>query len=275
MKHIWKENETEFIIKNYPSNGLKFCSEKLDIDSSKIRSKILRLKIKLNNLDKTDISIFKNIKTKEAAYIIGILWSDGCISNTHRNYNIKLESNFNDMNNIENIIMKTGKWNKHIRKRKIKNNIINYSICYYIGFKKLYNIFKQYDLDKKSTISPSKILDSIPDELKHYFFLGIIDGDGCFYINKKQYVYQFSITSTFNQDWKYMIDLCEYLNIDKYSINRIKNINKKNNKENKYSQFRICRKNDIKILGEYIYQNFDDDKLGLLRKNIKYKECLK
>ena len=81
---------------------------------------------------------------------------------------------------IESTIMKTGNWNKYYIKGRLKNNTIcKDSILYRIGFKKLYNIFKEYDYDIKSTISPYKILNSIPKELKHYFFLGLIDGDGC------------------------------------------------------------------------------------------------
>ena len=104
--------------------------------------------------------------------------------------------------------------------------------------------------------------------MKHYFFLGLIDGDGCFYINKKQYTYQFILSSTYDQDWSYMINLCEKLNISKYRIDH------KKNKNNQSSSFRICRKNDIKILGYYIYQNFFLDQIGLKRKNEKFNEII-
>lgn len=64
-----------------------------------------------------------------------------------------------------------------------------------------------------------------------------------------------------------MIELCNKLNIT-YRIDRIDKL--KNGKQSKSSQFRICRKNDIKILGEYIYQKYDN--IGLERKYLKYKE---
>ena len=152
------------------------------------------------------------------------MWADGNISNSRNNYNIRIEANYNDMVEIENIIMKTGNWTKYTIKGRMGNNDI---LCYKIGFKKLYNIFREYGYDKKSEISPFKILELIPDNIRHYFFLGLIDGDGCFYINKKQYTYQFILVSTYEQDWTYMKNLCNNLNISKYRIDKKKNKPKK------------------------------------------------
>ncbi len=137
---------------------------------------------------------------------------------------------------------------------------------YLIGSnKEIYNFLIEHNYDKKSYISADKILSKIPDDLKHYFFRGLIDGDGSFYF--KDYTRQFAITSSYDQDWTYFERLCENLGI-KYNIKRIINFNKKTKKENKSSVLRILGKEIIK-LGEYIY-NGDD--FGLSRKINKYKQ---
>lgn len=265
--HKWKEEEMTFLKENYPKYGYEYCSDKLNIKLSLVKGRIGKMKLRLE--DKTNINLFQNINMREIAYILGFLWADGNIVDNC--YSINLSCNSDDMIEIENIIMKTGNWKKYLLKGRLRNNIIcKDCIQYSIGFKKLYNIFHEYDYNIKSTISPYKVLNSIPDELKHYFFLGLIDGDGCFYINKKQYTYQFTISSTYEQDWSYMIELCEKLNISRYRIDLYDKIAK----GSKSSSFRICRKNDIKIIGNYIYQNHKSDQLGLKRKYEKFNNIL-
>jgi hypothetical protein len=63
-----------------------------------------------------------------------------------------------------------------------------------------------------------------------------------------------------------MIELCDQLKISKYRIDKIINTHYT------HSQFRICRKDDIKIIGDYVYQNYENCKIGLKRKNKKYQQ---
>ena len=182
MNHKWQENEIYFLIQNYPNFGLNYCIDKLNLSKQAIKSKICSLKLNIEIEDKTDISIFKNINNKESSYILGLLWADGNINNNFRNYEVGISANKEDMLEIEDTIMKTGNWKKYNIKGKLRNNICKDTICYKIRFKKLYNIFKDYEYEQKSNISPTKLLSKIPDKLQHYFFLGIVDGDGCFYI---------------------------------------------------------------------------------------------
>lgn len=96
--------------------------------------------------------------------------------------------------------------------------------------------------------------------------MGLIDGDGCFYISKDKKVKHFSITSTITQDWKYMINLFETLNIKKYLIS------KKVNKKGKSSSVRIANYNDNLKLHNYIYPNGFE--MGLRRKYKKSKSIV-
>ena len=96
---------------------------------------------------------------------------------------------------------------------------------------------------------------------------GIIDGDGSYYLNEKYGLRHFEISSTYEQDWKYLKDVCENLNI-KYKISLISKINKKSNKLNKSSSFRIIGKEILK-LGVYLY---DEEIIGLVRKYNKFNQ---
>lgn len=269
MKHIWKIEEERFLIDNYPTRGIIYCMNKLNLSKIQIRNKIRILKLKL--IDKIDVEPFRSISSNKISYIMGLLWADGSISNeSEKSYFIRLEANIDDMNSIEEIIYETGNWKKYIRQRTRKGNKCKKSITYHIGFKKLYDIFKNYDFHSKSRVSPFKILNTIPNDLKHYFFRGIVDGDGCFYINKKEGNYQLSISSSYEQDWSYLIELCKKLQINRYGINLTENKKKKS----KSSQFRITNKKDIIKIGNYIYNNFSDDKIGFDRKYRKFELML-
>lgn len=126
------------------------------------------------------------------------------------------------------------------------------------------SFLRENDYNEKSYKSPEKILSLIPNDKKVYFFRGLVDGDGCFYIKNR--IRQFTVTSSINQDWNYMEILFSKLEIDKYSIKRI-------SKTNSYSQIRICNIHDIKKLCDYLYHDIEDN-IFLKRKYDKYQLML-
>ena len=75
---------------------------------------------------------------------------------------------------------------------------------------------------------------------------------------------QFTLASSYEQDWSYFEELCKEKNI-KYNIKRT--IGKKSSS----SVIRITDEDGILKLGEYIYKDFHEDKIGLIRKYEKYK----
>jgi hypothetical protein len=76
-----------------------------------------------------------------------------------------------------------------------------------------------------------------------------------------------SISSSYNQDWIYVETLFNELNI-KYSIKKIKR------EKSSYSIIRITNKKGIKNFGDYIYENYEIDKIGLSRKYEKYQQII-
>jgi hypothetical protein len=282
------QDQIKFILENYPDNGAIFCSEKTGIpirrvkkicykagvkltkeSRIKIQRKLLNLahkqrEINKNNFDLYDVNpgLFINPTTPEVAYILGLLWADGYIREVG---SIAIEAVKSDIDIFYPIFLKTGSWlinyrNRSNRKpqgRIHKNNII-------IG-----KFLIENDYTSKSTASACKILSKIPEHLKHYWFRGLFDGDGCFYINQKQNLIQLSIASSFEQDWGFCEKIMEKLNI-KYTIKRSQQLQK--GKINKFSVIRVTNRKGIKIFGDYIYNNYENDKIGLPRKYNKFKE---
>ena len=123
------------------------------------------------------------------------------------------------------------------------------------------------DYLEKSLKTPNKILSNIPNELVKYFLLGIIDGDGCFYYNRENYLRQFVISGTYNQDWNLFVEIFNKIGVEKYKIENYK-------KKSEYSQIKITNKKDIKIIGDFIYSSIQEDNIGLNRKYKKYKDLI-
>jgi hypothetical protein len=271
MSKVSKEN-LEIIIKDYPIYGSKKCAELTNLSLGSILYIVKKYKLKISNRSQHALNCKSKFKTvfdpvffidemsKESAYILGLLWADGSLGND-KNCSVKVEIVKEDLQNLSRIFNATGKWNYYERVRGDWKPIASYSINNRIFF----NFLIENDYKNKSLVSPFKIIDIIPENLKHYFFRGLIDGDGCFYINQKQYTYQFTVTSSYEQDWSYLENLLKNHDV-KYSICKRQSINKKTGKMNSFSVLRITNKNDIKKFGEFIYKDYDSDEMGLNRK---------
>ena len=200
--------------------------------------------------------------SKEFVYYLGFLWADGSIYRTGIRLEL-IESDsielLGDFNKIDFI-----KFNTY---RRVRNGY-KPSMSIYFCNSKLYDKFFKIYFKDKSISSPSELLKIINPEFISYFFLGLIDGDGCFYLSKNKKSTQFSISSSYKQDWSHIEELFKLLNIKTYKINR--RINKNNT--NSQSSIRITNYNDILKLSNYLYPNGYE--FGLERKYIKCKEIL-
>lgn len=259
MGKRWNNDEIDFLKENYSKNSAIFCSLSLNrsLNSIRIKASCLNLQNKITLFRKNkNIDTFININTKETSYVLGLLWADGYLT---KNY-ISIEANKNDLLELEHILYKISIWCKYDR---TKRNVLTYMI----NNRELCKYLHSFDYSFKSLKSPDKILNIIPEKLKKYFIRGWIDGDGCFYFYKKEYIRQFSLSGAYNTDWSYFENLCKNLNI-KYNIKRVFNT------KTSYSVVRISNKNDIKKLGDLIYDDYLIDKMGLYRKYLKYLNCI-
>jgi len=279
----YTEKEISFLKENYPKYGAEYCSNKLKRTKNSILSKTKRLNIKidenLNSQIKRNNSLgwyekvgdgfynvgieqFKKISTPEISYILGLLWSDGYVIKNEKENIIGIELIKEDLDLLKSIFFKTGDWKYYHRKRKNKKH----SATLKTSNRPLVEYFISLDFDKKSYISPSKLLTKIPSQFKHYFYRGIVDGDGCFYMGEHTNI--FSITSSSDQDWKYVEELFDKLHL-KYNVVKKEHKNK-TGKISLSSVIYVCNIKDILAIGKYIYNNYKNDNIGLERKYLKY-----
>ena len=198
--------------------------------------------------------------TKELAYVLGFIWADGCLNKIkNKYYRCVIECNYDDLQDIEHIFHSTSIiWNKSFRQRMDRKKQMILSTY----DKEFCTFLSENDYEYKGIKSPDKILGKIPEIYHIYFYRGIIDGDGCFYVLEKNNTAQFSICSSIEQDWSYISQF-----FDKYCIRYI--ISKYNNKKkHKNSSIRICSKYDIVQFGNLLYNCLDS--IYLKRKKNKF-----
>lgn len=183
-------------------------------------------------------------KSPENMYLWGYLWADGYFYKK----TIHLEIVKTDMDDIKNIIPNYYKFYSRIRKNRKPQEKA------YTSNKEIFYFLTKNGYSDKD--QPSDYL--LDDKLSYLWYRGLVDGDGCWYFNKKNKCRQFYISSNYEQNWKFIEDLLNSLNCT-YSIQRI--ITKKNHK---YSCIRTMNKDSIRKIYNYLYQ--DNLHIGLSRK---------
>lgn len=251
MNGNWTEDEINTLITLYPIKGPKFCCKLLNKTIYYIREKVKELGLKM--LIKVPSEQFLNITTKEVVYFLGFLWADGHVSK----YSISIETKKSDMVHLIESFKKLGNISVAERFVKLSNNK-QMSVGFYNNT--INNFLTENNYRDKSYVSPTKILSKIPPELVHYFYRGWIDGDGCFFIDYNNNRKHFSLTSTYEQDWFDFINLLNSLNIHYGYRQPIRKNGHKN------STIELCKQSSIMALGDFIYNGYETDLIGLPRK---------
>jgi hypothetical protein len=286
MKH-YTESETEFLIENYSNRGLRYCSEYLNRDMKSIQKKAMKLGLKVDcktksilrkdyvkkswenrqdslfNLNKKiKIDINELFLNKNFVYFLGYLWGDGYVRNcgVGKANTITIEITKDDGSDVEEKFMSFLNWNIYYRNRKNRKEQMSFTI----NNRVLTEYLILFNYGRKSFDYPT-ILDVLSFDMKRYFYLGLSDADGCFYHSPKHYTYQYHVSSTYEQNWKHMKDIFDYLEI-RYTIKRKEIVRKSGNVE-KHSIILISNKSDFIKFGDYIYS---DNFIGLRRKFTKF-----
>jgi hypothetical protein len=202
-----------------------------------------------------DVDLFTNNFTKESVYLMGYLWADGYLyKNRLSGQKITLGIVENDAKHLNSIFNKTGKWLIYNRKQPNRQPQQSF-VCTHV---ELYNFLHSYNYNNRAI--GTNIVNIFPKKIQHYWFLGVFDGDGCWYYNKKQYLRQMSIAGCYDQNWDFITNKLDELNCN-YKICR------RTQGKNKNSIIRMSSKQDMYNFGCYIYQ---DRNIGLKRKLDKF-----
>lgn len=265
------ESEKEYILENYPKFGLKVVSEKLNRSLGTISkfAKEHNLSInkdKLPSIDAPDFLVdlnfysrFEDKMTKELAYFLGFFWADGTIANNGSSLVIEVLREDGEI--LRNTFREVFPFSESFRERDNRKPQMSFRVC----DSKVGNLLKSLGKYPKSVENHEKIYNYINDkDLWVYFLRGLIDGDGSFYINEKEKYGQFTLASSFNQDWTFLLQ-------------NLKDFNPKITQTSKdtgnSSVLRITgRDNIIKFINYLGYSEFN---IGLTRKQEKANNILK
>lgn len=277
MRNVYTNDEINFLKFNYPNLGAKFCAEKLNRPINSIISKCSELKIK-NSLEfriknsklKTGKKSFEKYNVNPVqfitpsnnivVYILGLLWADGYVSSP---YNVSLSTTYPDANYFIDLFLKTGKW-KHYDKEHICHPTWKKSCEIKTSNRILTEFLVLNDYKSKSIESADKILSLIPDNLKHYWIRGLFDGDGHIYTNING-SHRISFSSSYNQNWNYLENICKSINIEYKIRQEIREISNNSN-----STFTIYGKHKTIKFCEFMYNGYPNDDVGLKRKYEKF-----
>lgn len=273
----------EFVKQNYRVVGLKFIVDKFDTNKSAVARIAKKFGIKLTHDERSKLrikacekppeefnvnhTIFENIEMPEVAYLLGVLWADGHLSHLRAgHHDIICSTTMLDEHPLENTFMKTGKWNKYRKKHDNKlHPTWREAITFQTSNKHLFRLLEKMDYTNKIGASPCKVLKHVPENIRHYWWRGYFDGDGCIYTNGGTIQIHFS--GPYAQDWAFAKQLMSDLNVTKYTITR--NVSNKNNTS---SALRLCSKPDTFAFLNYIYKNIENDDIGFTRKYKKFKD---
>lgn len=271
---VFKLSDIEYLKENYATLGPAVCALAVGLSKKQVSHKADKLglrvsaetKFKIRRLarrnvyyqHKVDAEQFKSVKTPEAAYILGLLWADGFLSNDERMIGLIVQER--DGRVYESIFKKTGSWGVYWSKAR-KHGWQN-QIHIHTSNRPLSTYLKDHDYRSKSS-SPDKILSVIPENLKSYWFRGLMDGDGHIGFDEKFKVYRCCVCSCFDQDWKYMIDICSRLGIG-YRVRY------RNRPKSKASTFAFTSRVEMLTFLDFVYRDREIDGIGLDRKYSKY-----
>jgi hypothetical protein len=247
----------QFIRENYPDKGVEYCAEKLgeNFTASSIYGYCFNKGIQ--RTPTCDVEFFKNPSTPEMAYYLGLIWGDGGLDTTKISLKVVKEDGLEFYNIIKGLA--------NFKVYEIKREDRRVALNIVLGNTKLVKYLTEMDYRQKSLVSPTKILSTIPDELKRFFWLGLADADGSFFFSVKNRQNGFSVSGPIDQDWSDLKATMTMLGCESTIVKR-----QNSPKGHKDSYIRISSKYDVVHFGQYLYQSYKEDSIGLKRKYEKF-----
>lgn len=258
----WTNEEIAILKECYEFNPIDYVVDKLNNKRTKFSIYIMANKLGLSySLYKVDHNQFINVETKEIAYLLGLLWADG---NLVKPGTIRHVFQENDFDSFKKVYDETGDWGVYSRKGFPHKSI-------WTSNKELLDYLWSIGYFPFNYGTAKPVLDTIPNHLKSYWFLGLIDGDGCFYFydktkEGKSYSRGFCLASGYDQDWSYFEDYLKELKVSSWKVRQ------SILKLGKGSCLWIHRKEDLRKLGNDVYK--DKSFIPLQRKYLKWQQAI-
>lgn len=256
-RRFWTKEEKLFLKENYPTKGIDFCANALQVEKNKVIKMANHIGLTLNKYDY--IKDFMS-NPEKLAYFLGFFNGDGYLK--LNGYSINIEIVSDDALEVENFINFT-KWKKYYRQRENWKEVTKF----HISSKDLVTWFCSLGFHEKSIRLPDISL--IPNEYLHLFILGLFDADGC--ITQKMGKYgTFQISSNYNYDWSGIQNILK--DVIKTPIKILHTVHK--SKNHKSSTINLYSNENLRDIYEYMYQSYDKNHLGLTRKKNKFELIL-
>lgn len=261
----YSANEIEIIKKYYPTLGCKGVQKYINRTSDSLRWKTSQMKLRVEpsfRESKVDISGLTTPKTKEAAYLLGLIWGDGHVawSKKNRTYHAAVTLNQLDFNNVKDLLIDYG-----FKIYKVKKQEKRWKQCFtaHLASKKLALFLKEHDYCDKSIKTPTKILKKIPKKYHGFFVRGWFDADGSNNTLRESVGGTICIAGSYNQDWSALQKICKTIGIKNSKCN------KQIGKRGKGSVYKFGGHFNILRFREFLYPNGDDG-IGLKRKALNF-----
>lgn len=203
--NYWTEEEYQILKEHYPQLSAVGVAKLLGRPVSSVHTKAWKLGIKTDkngpnyrHQNREDLSHIFRLDDPFVVYFLGFLWADGTISKKTSNVRLKIVKP--DFDKIKDRVMMIAKsW--RFREENDGNPNHKTQSVLEINHKGLHAFLKSNDYDIKSGASPDKILTIIPEVLRHYWWRGYFDGDGCMVFDGA--TVRASIASCRKQDWNF------------------------------------------------------------------------
>ncbi len=275
----WKrftQEDIEYLKREFPNQGTHVCAKHLGRSPGTIATKARKLRLfvtkeahtriletafaKPDDWYDVNINQFRVVEKPEVAYFLGYFWADGHVRIAPgKNYPFALLIQNTDYLTIAPMLSKLGKWgtftypNPSSADHALMTKV-------YTGNKPLVLWLLDHDYGSKSYGAPTKILEHIPEHLRHYWWRGYMDGDGSWRVYASRgTAYHFCFCADYVSDYTEHVNVLESLSIS-YNIERVI---KKSSRASKM----VCSNLDGTYhWGKYIYQGYPEDGIGLPRK---------
>lgn len=203
-----------------------------------------------------------NLNLPENVYFLGRFWADGHLSKN----SVVLHGVTEDICHLFDFLNRMGIFTIYTR-QAMKNGrkFGREASVIHIASKQLVEFLHQLDGNKKSIVSPSKILNLIAPELQFLFWRGFFDGDGSLYFKHR---FSCAFWGTFNQDWSCLEALLTSL-----GVSFSKTLYSRKQGKHKSSTIEMRKGLCIKTFLNYLYQDLIG--ISMPRKFKKFEQFMK